>query len=391
MNNRINLLSGGNSGLQRLAIALTMFSLVGCGNNTTETNTSLSDAASSASVHLTAQQAEHVGIEIGHPSLDTVSSILRLQGKIDVPPQSIVSLSFPLGGYLKSTDLLPGMRVRKGQVLATLEDMQFIQLQQEYLLAKEKLSLSESEFERQRVLNSSKASSDKVFEQARAEFESNKILVSAYAQKLQVIGINPAKLSSESLSKEVQIISPIDGYVASVNVSIGKYTAPTDNLFELIDPRDIHLALSVFEGDLGKIAVGQRVVAYTNNIPEKKYEARVIIGNKTLNNDRIAEIHCHFEHYSPELIPGMFMNGEVFVKGHDALTVPEDAVVRWENKFYVFIARNDADFDMVEVVAGVLDHGRQQITSEEINQQSKVVIRNAYALLMKMRNVDEEG
>jgi len=391
MNNRINLNILGTAGFRSIAIALTFVALVRCGNNPPETNSSLLDTASAASVHLTARQAEHVGIETGHPNLDTVSSILRLQGTIDVPPQSIVSLSFPLGGYLKSTNLLPGMRVRKGQVLATLEDMQFIQLQQEYLLAKEKLSLSESEFIRQRALNSSKASSDKVFEQARAEFESNKILVSAYAQKLEVIGIDPKKLSAESLSKEVRLLSPIDGYVSSVNVSIGKYTAPTDNLFELIDPRDIHLALSVFEGDLDKIAVGQRVTAYTNSNTGKKYEARVIVGNKTLNSDRLAEIHCHFEKYSPELVPGMFMNGEVFVKAHDALTVPEEAVVRWENKYYVFIARNDADFDMVEVTPGVLEHGRQQITSKDVNQQSRVVIRNAYTLLMKMRNVDEEG
>lgn len=390
MNNKTNLNNITNASIGKLLAGMAVYILLGCGGSPTATDTQ-STGLTPASVHLTAQQAQHVGIEIGHPSLDTVSSILRLQGTIDVPPQSIVSLSFPLGGYLKSTDLLPGMHVKKGQVLATLEDMQFIQLQQDYLLAKEKLSLSESEFKRQGVLNSSKASSDKVFEQARAEYESNKILASAYARKLEVIGINPDKLTAESLSKEVRILSPIDGFVSSVNVSIGKYTAPTDNLFELIDPRDIHLALSVFEGDLGKIAVGQRVIAYTNNNPEKKFEARVIIGNKMLNNERLAEIHCHFEQYSSELVPGMFMNGEVFVKAHNALTVPEDAVVRWENKYYIFVARNDADFDMVEVVPGVLEHGRQQITSDEVSKESNVVVKNAYTLLMKMRNVDEEG
>lgn len=377
--------------LRNLVLGLTALSIIGCGGNPTSTDSAEQEAAPSASVHLTAQQAQHVGISLGHPMVDTVSSILRLQGTIDVPPQSIVSLSFPLGGYVKSTNLLPGMRVKKGQVLATLEDMQFIQLQQDYLLAKEKLSLTESEFKRQGVLNTSKASSDKVFEQAKAEFESNKILLSAYARKLELIGIDPHMLTAESLSKEVRIVSPIDGYVSGVNVSVGKYTSPADNLFELIDPRDIHLALSVFEADLNKIAVGQRVIAYTNNNPEKKYEAHVIVGNKTLNNDRQAEIHCHFERYSPELIPGMFMNGEVFVQAHDALTVPEDAVVRWENKFYVFVARNNAEFEMVEVVPGVIEHGRQQITSAEVNEQSQVVIKNAYALLMKMRNVDEEG
>jgi membrane fusion protein, heavy metal efflux system len=377
--------------MRRITFALVLLSMLGCSKNKIQTESSSNDTIATNHVTLTTQQQASAGIEVGQPKYDTLSTILRLQGTIDVPPQSVVSLSFPLGGYLKSTTLLPGMRVRKGQVLATLEDMQFIQLQEDYLLAKEKLTLTEAEYMRQRELNSSKASSDKVFEQARAEFASNKILVSALAQKLAVIDINPDGLTPETLSKEVRLRSPIDGYVAKVNVSIGKYTAPTDNLFELIDPRDIHLALTVFEGDLNKIAVGQRVVAYTNDNPKKKYQARVIIGNKTLTKERLAEIHCHFEKYAPELAPGMFMNGEVFVQSHDALTVPEEAVVRWENKYYVFVERSSGDFELIEVKPGVLDHGRQQIDATGVTDQTRIVTRNAFALLMKMRNVDEEG
>jgi membrane fusion protein, heavy metal efflux system len=377
--------------MRHLALGLSILSIVGCSKNKVQTELSATDTIAANHVSMTVQQQERVGIEVGHPKADTVSTILRLQGTIDVPPQSVISLSFPLGGYLKSTSLLPGMRVSKGQVLATLEDMQFIQLQQDYLLAKEKLTVSEAEFIRQRELNSSKASSDKVFELARAEFASNKILVSALEQKLAVIGIKPDGLTAETLSKEVRLYSPIDGYVSKVNVSIGKYTSATDNLFELIDPRDIHLALTVFEGDLNKIAVGQRVIAYTTDNASKKYEARVIIGNKTLTSERLAEIHCHFEKYAPELAPGMFMNGEVFVQSHSALTVPEEAIVRWENKYYVFAERGRMEFEMIEVIPGVLDHARQQIEAAGVTEQTRIVTKNAYSLLMKMRNVDEEG
>jgi cobalt-zinc-cadmium efflux system membrane fusion protein len=377
--------------MRRIILGFALLTVMGCTNKEVQQESSPNDTIATNHVSLTAQQQERAGIEVGQPKYDTVSTILRLQGTIDVPPQSVVSLSFPLGGYLKSTGLLPGMHVRKGQVLATLEDMQFIQLQQDYLMAKEKLTVSEAEFLRQRELNSSKASSDKVFELARAEFASNKILVSALAQKLAVIGIKPDGLTAETLSKEVRLYSPIDGYVSKVNVSIGKYTSATDNLFELIDPRDIHLALTVFEGDLNKIAVGQRVIAYTNENPSKKYEARIIIGNKTLTSERLAEIHCHFAKYAPELAPGMFMNGEVFVQSRNALTVPEGAVVRWENKYYVFAALGSMEFEMIEVTPGVLDHGRQQIEAAGVTEHTRIVAKNAYALLMKMRNVDEEG
>lgn len=382
-----------NDHINNITSLVTVFVLLACAacspKEQHDTASSARDSTNSHHVVLTSQQAESVGIKIGQPLLDTVSTILKLQGSVDVPPQSIVSLSFPLGGYLKTTRLQPGMHVRKGQVLATLEDMQFIQLQQDYLMAKEKLALSESEYVRQRELNASKASSDKVYQQAKAEFETNRILVSALAQKLAVIGINPEGLNAETLSKEVRIYSPIDGYVARVNVNIGKYTSPTDNLFELIDPRDIHLALTVFEGDLNKIAVGQRVVAYTNEDPQKKYEAHVIIGNKTLTDERLAEIHCHFENYNPELAPGMFMNGEVYIKSYNALTVPDEAVVRWGNDHFVFVERRQGGYDMLAVKAGVQDRDRRQIEAPGIDETTRVVVKNAYALLMKMRNTED--
>ena len=115
-------------------------------------------------VSFDSKQIRNVGIEVGNPVLKNISGKLTLQGKIDVPPQSTISLSFPLGGYLKSTKMLPGMRVRKGQVLAELEDMQFIQLQQDYLTARAKFELAENEYARQKDLNQSKAASAKVYQ-----------------------------------------------------------------------------------------------------------------------------------------------------------------------------------------------------------------------------------
>lgn len=337
------------------------------------------------------QQMRNVGIEVGKPVLKNVSGTLALQGKIDVPPQSTISLSFPLGGYLKSTKMLPGMRVRKGQVLAELEDMQFIQLQQDYLTAHAKFELAESEYARQKDLNQSKAASDKVFQQARAEMETQRILMNALARKLEVIGIAPKKLTPDNISKTVPILSPIDGFVSKVNVNVGKYTAPTDMLFELVDPKDIHLALSVFEKDLNALSVGQHVTAYTNADPSKKFAAEIILIGKNLTDDRMAEVHCHFDQYNALLVPGMFMNGEVSIAAKQALTVPEDAVVRWENKSFVFVERDPGNFEMVEIVPGIVRDGFQEIGGASIGAESNIVVRNAYSLLMKMKNAEEES
>lgn len=361
-----------------------------CSSKKQESAEPETESAVATSVSLDPEQLKNAGITLGKPELRPISASLKLNGSIDVPPQNMVSVSFPLGGYLKSSKLLPGMHVRKGETIAVMEDAQFIQIQQDYLLTKSKLGLAESEFQRQQGLNADKASSDKVFQQAKNEFETQKIMLRALDEKLRLIGLNPNELSESNLSRTVGVRSPINGYVSKVNVNIGKYTAPTDVLFELVNPEDIHLALTVFEKDVSKMAIGQKVLAYTSDNPSKKYPAEILLISKSLDENRSAEIHCHFEKYDAgNLVPGMFMNAEVDVKTEKALVVPEGAVVRWQNQNYVFVDAGNGSFNMVPVALGIAQNGQQQIIPEVDLGDKNVVLQNAYTLLMKLKNSAE--
>ncbi|MBP6810307.1 MAG: efflux RND transporter periplasmic adaptor subunit [Saprospiraceae bacterium] len=362
-----------------------------CGSNKEEAATSETETPIATLVSLDADQLKNAGITLGKPEMKSISATLKLNGSIDVPPQNMVSISFPLGGYLKSSKLLPGMRVRKGETLAVMEDAQFIQIQQDYLLAKSKMALAEGEFLRQQGLNADKASSDKVYQQAKNEFETQKIMVRALDEKLRLIGLNPSALSENNLSRSVSVRSPINGYVSKVNVNIGKYTAPTDVLFELVNPEDIHLALTVFEKDVAKLAIGQKVMAYTSDNPAKKYPAEILLISKSLDENRTAEVHCHFEKFDhSNLVPGMFMNADVDVKTEKALVVPEGAVVRWQNQNYVFVEAGNGAFNMAPVALGIAQDGQQQIIPTEDLGGKNVVLQNAYTLLMKLKNSAEE-
>ena len=372
-------------------LILALLLATSCGSNKQEAAPTEPETAAASLVSLDSEQLKNAGITLGKPEMKPISATLKLNGSVDVPPQNMVSISFPLGGYLKSSKLLPGMRVRKGETLAVMEDAQFIQIQQDYLLAKSNLSLAEGEFQRQQGLNADKASSDKVFQQAKNEFETKKIMVRALDEKLRLIGLNPGELSETNLSRSVSVRSPINGYVSKVNVNIGKYTAPTDVLFELVNPEDIHLALTVFEKDVPKLAIGQKVLAYTNDNPSKKYPAEILLISKSLDENRTAEVHCHFEKFDHgSLVPGMFMNAEVDVKTEKALVVPEGAVVRWQNQNYIFVETGNGTFNMVPIELGISQNGQQQIIPKEDLGEKNIVLQNAYALLMKLKNSAEE-
>ena len=341
-------------------------------------------------VSLTDAQLKNAGIQTGKFAQQSISSILKVNGKIDVPPQNMVSISIPLGGYLQSTKLLPGMHVSKGEIIAVMEDQQYIQLQQDYLTAKAKAAFLESEYIRQKELNESKATSDKVFQQTEADYRSQKILIKSLSEKLKLINLSHDKLNENKISRSINIYSPINGFVSAVNVNIGKYVNPSDVLFELVNPTDIHLALTIFEKDIDKLFIGQKLFAYTNSQPEKKYPCTIILISKNLSAERSAQVHCHFEQYDKTLLPGMFMNADIEVKSNNTTVLPDDAIVRFENKQYAFIARSNNQFEMKEVQTGNTENGFTEILTTENLAKETFVLKGAYNLLMKMKNNTEE-
>lgn len=347
----------------------------------------------SNTITLTDAQRKNADIQTEVLQRQTLSSILHVNGVIDVPPQNMVSISAPLGGYLRQTNLLPGMHLRKGERIAMLEDPQYISLQQDYLTAKNEQVYLEHEFERQEVLNRQKATSDKVFQQARRNVESGRIHVKSLAEKLRLIGLNPENLTTEKLSRQVYLHSPIDGYVSSVNVNIGKYVTPSDILFELVNPTDIHLALDVFEKDIHQLFIGQKLVAYTNNQPNLKYPCEIILIGKNLGKERSVEVHCHFDKYDKSLIPGMFMNADIEIESTNQLVIVSDALVHYEGQDYVFYTDSSAQqqYSMVKVDVGNSENGMSQISFDPAFDPTdkQFVTHGAYTLLMAMKNVEE--
>lgn len=374
-----------------IILAILFISIAGC-NSKEQTDSTTEATVNGNVVELTDAQMKNAGIFTMKLEQKNISSVLQVNGVIDVPPQNLVSISVPLGGYLRSTDLLPGMHITKGQPIAVLEDQQYIELQKEYLTSKARLTFTEQEFDRQKSLNESKASSDKVFQQSQADFTSEKILVKSLYEKLKLVGINPDNLNENNLSRSVRITSPIDGFVSKVNMNIGKYAKPEDVLFEIVDPSDIHLALNIFEKDINKLSIGQKLIAYTNNNPERKYECEIALIGKDFSDDRNVEVHCHFREYDKRLIPGMFMNAEIEIQNNNAYVVPTDAVVTFENKQYIFIAKSKNQFEMQEIKEGIAEGDNIEILAENAKDwtSKNIVIKGAYNLLMKLKNISDE-
>lgn len=364
--------------------------LLACKNNATEPVAVKSPVVVAQDiVQLSPVQVKNAGIETGTPENREMQRSLQVNGVVDVPPGNIVSISIPLGGYVKKTTLMEGSKINKGSVLAIIEDQQYIQLQQDYLTGKIKLEFLEADFNRQKNLNQTKITSDKVFQQSKSDYESQKVIVRSLSEKLRLTGINPESLNENNISRSITIYSPINGYVTKVNVNNGKYVSPSDVLFELINPVDLHIALTVFENDASSLAIGQKVICSTNSLPGEKITASIHLITPNIGEDRATEVHCHLDDHNKKLFPGTFINATIALDNKRVPAVPEDAIVKWENKYYLFVEEKEGSFRFTPVETGATYDGYTEIKS--VLEGKNIVIKNAYSILMKMKNSAEEG
>lgn len=358
-------------------------------------------------VELTGAQIQSAGIKLGKIEEKQISGTIRVNGLLDVPPQQLVTISAPLGGFLKSTTLLQGSRVKKGQRIATIENLEFIQIQQDYLEAKGNFEFAKADYDRQQELAEQNVNSQKTLQQAKSNFTSWQARYAGLREKLKVLNLIATSIEAGNVRSTINLYSPIDGYVTEVNVNIGKFVNPTDVLFEIVDTEHLHAELIVFEKDVRKLKIGQKVRFTLANESEERLATVYLIGRE-ISEDRTIRIHCHIDEEDKELLPGMYLNAVVEAGGLLVPSLPAEAIVEYQGKKYVFVATEEAHaeegaeknppagegqhFEIVEVQTGNSEFGFIEITpAGDLNMDSQIVVEGAYALLSTMKNSEEEG
>ncbi|MBO9632616.1 MAG: efflux RND transporter periplasmic adaptor subunit [Chitinophagaceae bacterium] len=363
------------------------------------------DHEEEGSIELTPDQARGIGIETGLVSVRTLSGTIKVNGTLDVPPQQMLSVSAPMGGFLRSSDLLQGKHVTKGQLIATLEDPAYLQLQQDYLESESQLDFLKAEYERQEELMKENINAKKTYEQAKANYRSMQAKLAGLKARLQLVRIDLAKLEKGQIQPTINVYAPISGYVTEVNVNLGKYVNPTDVMFEIVDTEHLHAELTVFERDVPKLKIGQKVRFILANELKERMATVYLIGRE-ISADRTVRIHCHLDKEDRELLPGMYLTAFVETKNEQQPSLPEPAVVNYEGKNYIFIKEEGDEhaktgeagaphlhYKAVEVQTGVSELGYVAVMLPQgIDiKTTPIVFKGAYDLLSKWKNSGEEG
>jgi cobalt-zinc-cadmium efflux system membrane fusion protein len=354
------------------------------------------DSTSSVTVlSITTDQYKNAHIKEGVIEQRAMSGNIQVNGKLDVPPQNLITISAIMGGYVTSTPLLQGMKVKKGEVIATLKHPDYVKLQREYLENKSKLDYLKQEFDRQEELRKENVSSIQAYQETTSQYNQLKALNADLYQRLQLIGINPNQLTIDNIRSTVQITAPENGYVTNVYINIGKMVQPQDVICEIVNTDHLHAEFFVFEKDIHLIKIGQDI-NFTLLNENSTRKAKVYLINHKIEDDRTIRVHAHLDKDDPSLIPNMYIKGNIHTNNNQVYVVPNSSIVSTNGKDYVFIKKGvlkeSIEFQAIEITKGVVDENYTEIKSDDLQQyiHSNVVTEGSYDLLSVWKNSNEE-
>lgn len=382
-----------SSAINVLTAFLLLFSLASCKPKGAEVKDAKKEnKASTSEVKLTADQIKAISLKTDTVSFRNLKSSLKVNGKLMLPPQNQAQVSVLIGGIVKDIPVTEGVFVNKGDVLAILENTEFLQVQQEFLENKSSLKYLEAEYNRQKELQKENINSTKTFQQVEADYTNSVTKSRVLSAKLKLFGVNPETLTSDKVKSTFAITAPISGSIKHIDVFIGKYAEPNKQIFEIVDNRFLHIDLTVYEQDVAKIKTGQQVMFTIINDSHHPHTANIFSVNKAFEDNQQAVIaHAKINAIDDNLLPGMFIEARVQIDSYEAMSLPNEAIVSNGSDHYIFIDKGDGKYQEVQITVGTTDMNFTEITPlQNLSSGSRIVTTGAYYLLSQLTKGEGE-
>jgi cobalt-zinc-cadmium efflux system membrane fusion protein len=339
-------------------------------------------------ITVTKDQFQSSGMEIANPVEQDFDVTISASGKIDVPPQNRAQVTSFIGGYVKATKLLVGDKVTKGQALLTLENTEYLDIQKDYLEVAEQIKYLKSEFERQKTLYDEKITSQKNYLKAESDYRRTLGMYQSLRAKLQLLNINPSNVEKGKLTSIVTIFAPISGDIVIMNANVGMPVGPSDVMLEIVDTNHLHLELAIFEKDILKIKMGQKISFTVPEASKEVFDAEVhLVGKSIEGNDRTINVHGHLDdNIKQKLLTGMFVEAKIKTNSKKGLSIPTEALISENNKNFVLLLDDNKNnmllFKKVPVTAGEKSENNVEIIPDnQINASSKILVKGVFDLV----------
>jgi len=334
---------------------------------------------------ITENQFKSGDMELGKITTQPFNTVVKANGMFAVPPENQADVSAYFAGYVKDINLLPGDAVKKGQTLFTIENPEYVQVQQNFLEAKGRLNYLKSDYDRQKELIADNVTSKKNFLKAESEYTVTLAQYQSLKKRLSLMNINPNTLSGDNIRSVINVPSPLSGYATTINATKGMYLNPSDVAITVTNTDDLHIELKIFEKDLPMVKVGQPINVRLLNDMNTIYEGKVHLVNKTINlQERTVNIHGDLMNDSDAKLfaPGMYIDGEILTTTTEYPALPVEAVANIDNDYFVLVKENGTNFKRVLVKIGATNNGFVQIVNaDDFKPDTQFLTKGAFNLI----------
>ena len=245
-------------------------------------------------------------------SATNVANSPTFNGLLMIAPDQQATVSSTIGGKIHSLKAMPGKAVTRGEVIAQLDNPDFIELQQTYLEASAQLEFLEQEYLRQKALGAKDAASQKRVQQSRADYLVMQSKLAASAIRLKALGISPQTIKTSGIMTYLPLKAPISGYITHLDVNLGKYVEAGTPVCEIIDKHSPLIQLTVYEKDLHLMAVGKNLEFRVNGMGKTTFSATIISIDQSVDkSDYSVKVYAKVRSTNADFRPGMYVRAKL--------------------------------------------------------------------------------
>jgi len=340
-------------------------------------------------ISLNLQQLSNLQLTTTTLSNRQINSKIKLNGKILALPQNILSVHAPITSTIQSIKVIPGMNVKKNQLLMVLTDPSLIQLQEDFLRAKNSFILKKSEYERQKEMSSAQATSIKNLQNAESDWKEISIILESLTLRVRMLGLVPQQIEDHGIQSSIEVRSKVAGTITQILVNSGSRVNPDQKLLEIQSLDDLKLVLKIFERDINDIQKGTEFIGYSNISKDQSYQCKIESVVPQVNTESYLEVYASINSGKQKIIPGMYIQAELPVKSVLSDALPEECILNFEGGDFVFVALSDQDFKLQPVQISQKSESWVGIRKDDSINQHKIVQKGAYGLLMALKNKEE--
>jgi cobalt-zinc-cadmium efflux system membrane fusion protein len=323
-------------------------------------------------------------LKVGAVPTIEVRDTLRVPGRVEVDEQRVARVGSSVTGRVNDIEAVVGQDVKRGQRLATLTSTELSATQLDFLKSYSQKILADRAAQRAQQLFDADVIGQAELQRRQAELAQADAEVSAAHDQLLVLGMSERGVRELAASRKVNsfstVVSSISGTVIERRVTQGQVVVPADTMFVVADLSTVWLVADVPEQRAELLRLGDTIEAEIAALPGRRIQGTLTFVAATVNPEtRTIKVRMDLPNAAREYKPAMLATVLIKSRPQKQRAVPVQAVVRDENKEYVFVETGQGQFLLRQVALGA-DHDDHRVLIGGLREGEKIVLDGAFLL-----------